>query len=233
MTETKTKILVWDAPVRVFHWLLVLSFAGAYLTAESERWSKVHVTLGYTLGGLLAFRILWGLIGTRHARFAGFVRGPLAIMRYGRALLNGHPEHHAGHNPAGALAIVWLLLLSAATVATGWAIWNNLGGRWIEELHEGVAGFMLVLVGVHLAGVVLTSWLHRENLVRSMLNGKKMGAPEEGIRRAWRPLALVILVGVLGFWWLQWHSAASRTASGNGAVATKNAKYASHHHDDD
>lgn len=233
MAKTRTKILVWDAPVRVFHWLLVLSFTGAYLTAESERWSKVHVTLGYTLGGLLAFRILWGLIGTRHARFAGFVRGPLAVMRYGRALLNGRPEQHAGHNPAGALAIVGMLLLSAATVATGWAIWNGLGGRWAEELHEGVAGFMLALVGVHLAGVVLTSWLQRENLVRSMLSGKKLGAPEEGIRCAWRPLGLVILVGVLGFWWLQWHSAPSRATSGSGAGATKNAKYASHHHDDD
>lgn len=233
MAKAKTKILVWDAPVRVFHWLLVLSFTGAYLTAESERWRMVHVTLGYTLGGLLAFRLLWGLIGTRHARFASFVRGPLAVMRYGRALMNGHPEQHAGHNPAGAMAIVGLLLLSAATVATGWAIWNNLGGRWIEELHEGVASFMLALVGVHLAGVVLTSWLHRENLVRSMLNGKKIGPSEDGIRRAWRPLALVILLGVLGFWWLQWHSAAWRAAPGAEASATKNAKYGFHHRDDD
>lgn len=232
MAKTRTEILVWDAPVRVSHWLLALSFTGAYLTAESARWSMVHVTLGYTLGGLLAFRILWGLVGTRHARFASFVRGPQAFMRYGRAFLNGRPEQHAGHNPAGAMAIVGLLLLSAATVATGWAIWNDLGGRWIEELHEGVAGFMLALVGLHLAGVVLTSWLHRENLVRSMLNGKKMGASEDAIRRPWRPLALVILLGVLGFWWLQWHSAPSRAASGAEASATKNAKYGFRHHDD-
>jgi len=118
MTESKTKILVWDAPVRVFHWLMVLSFAGAYLTAESERWRLVHVSLGYTMGGLVAFRILWGLLGTRHARFASFVRGPAAVMRYGRALLNGTPEHHVGHNPAGAVAIV-LLLLARLMVDTG------------------------------------------------------------------------------------------------------------------
>src|SRR5665647_3224612 len=141
-STTKTKILVWDAPVRVFHWLLVLSFAGAYLTAESERWSLVHVSLGYTMGGLVAFRILWGVLGTRYARFASFVRGPAAVMRYGRALLRGRPEHHVGHNPAGAVAIVLLLSLSVAIVATGWLFYDVSSARWLKELHEGAAGFM-------------------------------------------------------------------------------------------
>jgi cytochrome b len=93
MTDSneQTKILVWDAPVRVFHWLMVLSFAGAYLTAESERWRLVHVSLGYTMAGLLVFRILWGLLGTPYARFSSFVRGPAAVARY----LRGHAERHA------------------------------------------------------------------------------------------------------------------------------------------
>ena len=104
-TPSVRKVLIWDAPVRVFHWLMVLSFAGAYLTAESERWRLTHVTLGYTMAGLVAFRVLWGLVGTRHARFSSFVRGPAAIARYLRGLVGGRPEHHAGHNPAGALAI--------------------------------------------------------------------------------------------------------------------------------
>ena len=221
-STTKTKILVWDAPVRVFHWLMVLSFAGAYLTAESERWRLVHVSLGYTLGGLVAFRLVWGLLGTRYARFASFVRGPAAVMRYLSSLVRGRPEHHVGHNPAGALAIVLLLLLSVATVATGWANYNDLGGDWIEELHEVAANFMLFVVGVHVAGVVLASWLHRENLVRAMLNGRKEGAPSEGIRWTWRPLALLLLAAVLGFWWLQWQSAPSAATSG--AVATELAK---------
>ncbi|NMM14742.1 MAG: cytochrome B [Rhodoferax sp.] len=223
-STTKTKILVWDAPVRVFHWLLVLSFAGAYLTAESERWRLVHVSLGYTMGGLVAFRILWGLVGTRYARFASFVRGPAAVMRYGRALLSGKPEHHVGHNPAGAWAIVLLLLLSIATVASGWAIYNEVGGNALEDLHEGAANFMLAVVGVHVAGVLLASWLHRENLVRAMLTGKKEGTPEEGIRWPWRPLALVLLAAVLGFWWLQWQSAPADAAAGT-AGASENAKY--------
>lgn len=229
MANEKTKILVWDAPVRVFHWLMVLSFAGAYLTAESERWRLVHVSLGYTLGGLVAFRVLWGLLGTRHARFASFVRGPAAVMRYLSSIARGRPEHHVGHNPAGALAIVLLLLLSVATVASGWANYNDLGGHWLEELHEVMANLMLTVVGVHVAGVVVGSWLHRENLVRAMLTGRKEGAPNEGIRWTWRPLALVLLAAVLGFWWLQWQSAPS--AATDGAVASGQAQYASRSHD--
>jgi cytochrome b len=207
MTDSKTKILVWDAPVRVFHWLMVLSFAGAYITAESERWRLLHVSLGYTLGGLVAFRLIWGVLGTRYARFASFVRGPSAVRRYLSSILRGRPEHHVGHNPAGAVAIVLLLLMSAATFVTGWANYNELGGAWLEALHEGVANFMLAVVGVHVAGAVVASWLHRENLVRSMLNGRKEGVPDEGIRWSWWPLAGLLLAAALGFWWLQWHTA--------------------------
>lgn len=224
MTESKTKILVWDAPVRVFHWLMVLSFFGAYLTAESERWRLLHVSLGYTLGGLVAFRILWGLLGTRYARFTSFVRGPAAVLRYLRGLMSAAPEHHVGHNPAGAVSIVLLLLLSVATVATGWAIDVNIGGHWLEDLHEGAASFMLAVVGLHVAAVLYTSWLHGENLVLSMLTGKKEGAPNEGIRWSWWPLALIILVAALGFWWLQWQGAPSVAAASGKAVATENAK---------
>ena len=151
------KILVWDMPTRVFHWMMVLSFTGAYLTAESERWRLIHVTLGYTLGGLVAFRILWGLVGTRYARFTSFVRGPVAVKRYLAAMLAREPGHDVGHNPAGAVAIVLLLLLSIAITVTGWAVYNDVGGifggKWPEELHELAADGMLVVIMVHIAGV--------------------------------------------------------------------------------
>jgi cytochrome b len=207
MNEQKTKILVWDAPVRVFHWLMVFSFFVAYLTAESERWRLVHVTLGYTMGGLVAFRLVWGLLGTRYARFSQFIRGPAAVVDYVKSLLKGQPEHAIGHNPAGAVAIVLLILLSAVIVATGWAIFNEVGGQILSELHELTGNLMLLVVGVHVAGVVVSSWLHRENLVRAMVTGKKEGAPADGIRWTWWPLALLLLLSVLGFWWLQYQSA--------------------------
>ncbi len=231
-TESKTRqVLVWDVPVRVFHWLMVLSFAGAYLTAESERWRLLHVTLGYTMAGLVAFRILWGLVGTRYARFSSFVRGPKAVMQYLRSLLGGRPEHHTGHNPAGALAILALLGLTAAVALTGWANYNELGGDWLEEVHEAFANVMLAIVGVHIAAVILSSWLHGENLVRAMINGRKAGRPEEGIRSAWRTVAALMLTAVLGFWWLQWQGAPSGGDAGNGVTVT--AKAAHHGNDDD
>jgi len=227
MAPSKSTILVWDAPVRVFHWLLVLSFVGAYITAESERWRLIHVSLGYTMGGLVAFRILWGLVGTRHARFANFVRGPAAVLRYLRALPTEQREHHVGHNPAGAASIVLLLLLSAIAVGTGWAVYEAWGPRWLSGLHEGASNFMLAVVGVHIGGVVASSWLHRENLVRSMLTGTKDAAADAGIKRAWRTLAAVILITVLGFWWLQWNSAPAAPATLTTIAKNNKAKSAS------
>lgn len=185
-TSNDKRVLVWDAPVRVMHWLLVASFAGAWLTAESERWRLAHVTLGYTMAALLGLRIVWGFVGTRHARFADFVRGPSAAWRYVVALLQGRPEHHAGHNPAGALAIVALLVGIGVTAASGWATYNDVGGEWLEELHEGAATLLLAVVVVHVVGVVVGSLAHRENLVAAMFTGRKKAAPHEAIHSAWR-----------------------------------------------
>ena len=202
-----TPIRIWDAPVRVFHWLLVLSFAGAYLSADSEVWRLLHVTLGYTLGGLLLFRLVWGVLGTRYARFGNFVRGPRAVLRYLQSLRSGQPEHHLGHNPAGAVAIVLLLLLGLALTATGYATYNDLGPGWLAELHDVLANTMLLVVAGHLVGVAVASWQHRENLVRAMVTGLKRGSPDAGIGRNRAGLALLIVLVVLGFWGLQWRSA--------------------------
>ena len=218
------RTLVWDAPVRVFHWLLVLSFAGAYVTAESERWRLLHVTLGYTMAGLVGFRILWGLVGTRHARFASFVRGPAAVKRYLMSILRGQPEHHVGHNPAGALAILAMLGLALAIAGTGWSLYNDWGGHWLEEVHEAVANLMLALVGVHVAGVLLASQMHHENLPRAMIDGRKAAPPGEGVRSAWRSVAVLMIVAVLGFWWLQWQSAPAAAEGRSAATAGAHAK---------
>jgi cytochrome b len=203
-TPAQNAVLVWDLPVRVFHWLLVFSFAGAFLTAESERWAVVHITLGYTVAALVPFRLVWGLVGTRTARFASFVRGPAAVWRYLKSLTSGTPQHHVGHNPAGALAIVALLGLAAVVTASGWLRFKDIGPGWLEELHEGSANAMLLLVGLHVLAVVASGWLHRENLVRAMFSGRKPGAADQGIRRAWRPLGVLLLVGALGFWAWEW-----------------------------
>lgn len=194
------RILVWDLPTRVFHWLLAWSFAGAFVTAESERLRGIHVVLGYTVLGLVAFRLAWGFIGTRYARFSSFWYRPRRVAAYLKSVFSGTPEHHIGHNPAGSWAIFGLLSLAAAAGASGWLVYNDIGGRLAEGLHEGIANVMLALVAVHIAGVAVSSLLHRENLVRAMWNGGKRGdarAAASGPRTA---IGIALLAAVLAFW---------------------------------
>ena len=133
----------------------------------------MHVLLGYTVLGLVAFRLLWGLFGTRYARFWSFAYGPKSVLSYVKSLFSRSPQHFVGHNPAGSWAIYGLLALSVLAGASGYATYNDIGGRWMEDVHEALANTLLGLVFVHITGVVLSSRLHRENLVRSMLNGYK------------------------------------------------------------
>lgn len=197
------KILIWDWPVRIGHWLMVAGFVIAWLTAESESFRLLHAWAGGTVLAVAAFRLLWGLVGSRHARFASFVRGPRAVLDYLASLLRLQPAHHAGHNPAGGWAIVALLGLGILTGISGWAHYNEIGGHWLEDVHEGLASAMLTVVIVHLAGVFSGSLLHGENLVRAMLTGRKSGSPEEAIASA-RPLAAVVLLAWVAAagWWL-------------------------------
>jgi cytochrome b len=200
----RSSILVWDLPVRMFHWLLVFSFAGAFLTGESERWARVHMTLGYTVAALLLFRLVWGFTGSRTARFAQFVRSPSAAWRYLKSLWSRTPEHHVGHNPAGAWAILALLGLAAVVTFTGWMRLKDMGPPWLEDAHEAAANTLLLLAGVHVIAVLASGWVHGENLIGAMFTGRKPGQEGHGIQRAWRPLGLLLLVCALGFWTWEW-----------------------------
>lgn len=198
--KQQSTILVWDLPTRIFHWLLALGFLGAMLTSESERYADIHHMLGYTVLGLVAFRLIWGIVGTRYARFGAFAYGPGKVMRYLASVARGAPEHHTGHNPAGSWAIYAIIGLCIVTGASGWATYNELGGHLVEELHEGAANMLLGVVLLHIGGVIASSLLHRENLIRSMITGMKSGSPAEAIRSA-RPLFGVLLAcGVVAYW---------------------------------
>ncbi len=187
------KILVWDLPVRLGHWLMAGAFIVAWLTGESEEWRLVHVFAGGTVAAVALFRLFWGLVGTRPARFADFLRGPAAALAYLKSLLGRQPQHFTGHNPAGGYAIVILLALALLTAAAGWLNYQEIGGEWTEELHEGLASVMLAVVVVHVAGVLVGSLTHRENLVRAMVTGRKRGESQEAITGV-RPLAAATLV---------------------------------------
>ena len=197
------KILVWDWPVRLGHWLMVGGFIVAWLTSESETFRLLHVISGATVLAVATFRLPWGFIGSRYARFVDFVRGPRAVKDYAAGLLKLEPAHHVGHNPAGGWAIVVLLGLGILTGLSGWANYNDIGGGFLEEVHEGLAVTMLAVVAIHVAGVLTGSLMHGENLVRAMLNGRKQGTPEDAIRSA-RPLAAALLLAwvVAAGWWI-------------------------------
>ena len=197
------RILVWDLPTRLGHWLLAGSFAVAWLTGESEEWRLVHAFAGGTMVAVVLFRLGWGFAGTTYARFAQFLRGPIAALAYLKSLLGRSPQHYTGHNPAGGWAIVLQLALTLCTALPGWLSYQNIGGDWLGELHEGLASVMLAVVLIHLAGVVVGSLTHHENLARAMVTGFKQGDADEAIAGV-KPLAAVLLVGcaAAGAWLL-------------------------------
>ncbi|WHZ12136.1 MAG: Cytochrome b [Burkholderiaceae bacterium] len=171
-TRTET-VRVWDPLVRIFHWSLVVAFFGAYALGDDG--GQLHQALGYTVLGLVAFRLVWGLIGSRHARFVSFVPSPRRLVGYLRDLIAHREVRYLGHNPAGAVMIVVLLLSLIVTGSTGWLLTTDAfwGSEALAGVHEALANSTLFLVGLHVAGVVFSSLRHRENLVRAMFTGRK------------------------------------------------------------
>ena len=213
------RTLIWDLPTRVFHWALAASFALAWLTAESDTRLPVHVFLGYLMLGLVGFRLLWGFAGSHFSRFANFWFGPRDAWVYLKQVATGRAQRHVGHNPTGSLAIYVMLGLVVAValsgvltlgaeeqqgLAAGWV--NFAQAKLLKKTHEAAATLMLGMVMVHIAGVLVESLLHRENLARAMLNGVKLAEPGTPAARA-RPLvAGLMLLAMLGFggWWFSY-----------------------------
>lgn len=171
MSNQTGQVIVWDPFVRFFHWNLVAAFVLAWLSAE-EVWN-LHEQLGYYILVLIGLRIVWGLIGTRHARFADFVAGPGKTISYFKSMLSGRPEYYTGHNPAGGWMIIALLFSLMASGITGVCLVESPDSIW-EEVHEGAANLTLFLVLVHITAVVAAGYFHGENLIKAMLTGKKL-----------------------------------------------------------
>jgi len=178
-TEPSGTVRVWDPLVRIFHWSLAISFAVAWVTADA--WHDLHIWAGYAAAALIAFRLAWGLLGPRYARFAQFVRAPGAVAAYLKDLTIGRERRYLGHNPAGGAMVLLLIVSLAALCLTGWMSTLDMfwGAEWVEEIHEALANFLLILVALHIGGVILASLKHHENLVRAMVTGRKR-APVAG-----------------------------------------------------
>ena len=202
MTESMVK--VWDLFIRVFHWSMVLIFTIAYITGEEE--TSLHIDSGYLVIALVLLRIIWGFVGSKHARFSDFVGRPQHAIAYFKSLLSGHAQHYLGHNPAAAYMILILLFMLLAASFSGLKLYGIQGDGplaadvnlsivssaladdereqkerhkkssqeelW-EELHELTANITLFLVLIHITAVFLSGRLHKENLVKAMITGKK------------------------------------------------------------
>ena len=177
-------VKVWDPLIRIFHWSLVLTFTIAYITEDD--WQSLHVVAGYAVTTLIAFRLVWGVIGPRFARFTQFIKSPAGVMSYIRKMLSFKAPHYLGHNPAAAAMIVSLLLCLILLCFSGMVIIaaENQGPlvntffaatnpEWMEEIHEFFANLTLLLVILHVAGVLFSSLLEGQNLARAMITGRK------------------------------------------------------------
>lgn len=167
------RVKVWDPLVRTFHWSLVFSVATTWLTAEDFR--VVHEWGGYVVLALVAVRLLWGLVGSRYARFSQFVRGVKPVTTYARLVITGRAPRYIGHNPLGGWMMIALLLVLAALGTTGWMMSLDafFGNARLETLHKTLANGLLAMIVLHVAGAVVTGVKHGENLVRAMVTGVK------------------------------------------------------------
>lgn len=178
---------VWDIGVRLFHWGLVVAFIVAYIS--SEEWMNLHVWAGYLITTLLLFRLVWGVVGSHHARFTDFVYAPATVLRYSKDVLRGQAQRYLGHNPAGGAMVVVLLITLFTIITSGLALYG--ADAWagplapflkgmdhdsieiLEEVHEIAVNVCLGLIAFHIGGVIWESLLHREDLIRAMLHGRK------------------------------------------------------------
>ncbi len=212
--------MVWDLPTQLFKWSLVVAVFVGFLFSSSHPHGSlflIHVACGYTVTLLLLFRLAWGFIGGEHARFRSFVRGWSSVSAYGRGLLRLDPPRALGHNPVGGWMIMTMLAMLSTIVVTGLLAEGRTGGAGrlsgllpvglipvVGDIHAWLGLLIIWLVGVHVAGVLFESLLHRENLVRTMITGRKQIADPSCVDArqvpAWRAAPLVVLLATLGVW---------------------------------
>ncbi len=222
---------VIDAPTRMVHWLMALSFTGAYITAETERWQLVHITLGYTLLGLIVWRLVWGLLGPRRSRLGALFSRLKQAPALARAWMGGQGNLLASQQWLNALAIVAILVLGLVVTVSGFGLEQDWLGELLEELHEGAGEAMLAVVLAHLGLIALAAVLKRQNTVLPMITGRMPGRGPDLVKQSMGWLAALILAAVVGFWIWQWQSAPTDTDPLDGRPAISRSQ--NRGHDDD
>ena len=199
--KTENKVLIWDIPTRIFHWLLVCGFLVAALLAlgfgEHSPLFPYHALVGLILGGMVVLRVIWGFWGTKYARFSSFLFSPRAVFKYVTQVLQGLGAPHVGHNPGSAYAIFAMLIMIAGLSVSG--IIMGQGGKAFEEVHEVLAYTVMGVIFVHILGVALHTIRHKENITASMFHGQKDGNSVDAISSS-RPIIAIIFVLVVSTW---------------------------------
>jgi cytochrome b len=191
--------LVYDLPTRLFHWL----FAGLFLTGfiiaktidDESFWFNYHSLAGLTLGFLVLLRILWGVLGTKHARFSGFALNPLELVSYFKGIFSGEKKRWAGHNPASSWAGIVMMLLALGLATTGYLMTSGPNKETFEDVHELLANGFIVVVILHVAGIILHTIRHKEMIGLSMIDGKKADVAIDQTISSSRPAIGILLVG--------------------------------------
>ena len=199
--STPATIRAWDLPTRLFHWTLVGLFLGAFsvahLSDEHAPAFAIHMLLGLILMSAIAFRLVWGFVGSRHARFGSFLYSPAALLAYLKEAFAGRDRPVAGHNPGSSWAIYAMLLLPVLLVTTG--ILSQPKQEFFEDLHGALGWIMVAAVGAHLAGLAFHTWRHREPIALAMITGQRRGDPADAIGSA-RPVSALVFLVLVGGW---------------------------------
>lgn len=199
--EISKRMMVWDSPIFITHWLLAFCFVGAILTQESEKFRLVHVTLGYTMLGIVGFRLIWGFIGSKYARFTTMKPRFLRVRENIQAILSGNKEFSIGLNAIGFIAAYLLMGLVLLVSASGYLVFNEIGPELISEIHELVGNFLITVVVVHVGSIVLNAIYQRLQKSNAEV-ATKIGVLAQRAR-PYKWVSIIILLIVIYFWGIQ------------------------------
>lgn len=199
--EIRKRMMVWDSPIFFTHWLLALCFLGAILTQESEKFRLVHVTMGYTMLGIVGFRVIWGFIGSKYARFTTIKPRFLRVRENIQAIFRGDKEFSIGLNALGFIAAYLLMGLVLLVSASGYLVFNEIGPELISEVHELVGNLLIAVVVVHVGSIVLNAMYQRLQKTNAEV-AKSVGVLVQRAR-PYKWVTIIILSVVVYFWGIQ------------------------------
>ncbi len=205
IAQLSKRMMSWDAAVMVSHWLLAICFVGAVVTQDSEKYRLLHVTMGYTMFGLVAFRLVWGFVGGKYARFNSIYPRIKKVIEYLQSLFTAEPQAFIGFHAIGFLAAYLLLAVILMVTISGYIVYEELGPDLFEDLHETLGNLLIAIVGIHIGGVVINAVIQKVKLAMSAEQAgaaKRVAATIER-SRPYKWMAALIILAVTYFWVIQ------------------------------